>query len=115
MREDALTPGAACKGDPFTSHHERIFSHDQDTHSRKFRRVADRQRRKHSTPCRGAAALAFGLVTVGVLHIAADLLQRQSQQGQARVAIALWYLPLHTRGLDEVIEGEQLASINNLM
>jgi len=30
-------------------------------------------------------------------------------------AIALWYLPLHARGLDEVIEGEQLAPINDLM
>jgi hypothetical protein len=31
------------------------------------------------------------------------------------VAIALWYLPLHARGLDEVIEGEHLAPINDLM
>jgi hypothetical protein len=30
-------------------------------------------------------------------------------------AIALWYLPLHARGLQEVIEGEQLAPINDLM
>jgi hypothetical protein len=26
-----------------------------------------------------------------------------------------WYLPLHARGLGEVIEGEQLAPIHDLM
>jgi hypothetical protein len=30
-------------------------------------------------------------------------------------AIALWYLPLHGRGLDEVIESKQLAPIDDPM
>jgi hypothetical protein len=41
--------------------------------------------------------------------------QSRDRRDGPEPAIALWYLPLHARGLDEVIEGEKLAPINDLM
>jgi hypothetical protein len=58
-----------------------------------------------------------GYVTVatGLPRITADLLHVQVGVVGPVAAIALWYRPLQARGLDEVIEGEQLAPVNDLM
>ena len=41
--------------------------------------------------------------------------QSRDRRDEPGAAIALWYPPLHARGLNDVIEDEQLAPINDLM